>query len=150
MQTFSDMQRSGDDVLSLKSLLFIVLILYEPLTTVYIYLPPLLAVAAWLLFSLSGFMRIFLLFYFYFFEVDHGLPFGSLLLVLLFYGYVYKRVVDLIACKGCLYGIMTILFYLFFLVILLFYKHILGIEVAIDTKLLLYYTFVDGLIYYAF
>ena len=151
MQTLSDMQRSGNDVLSVKKLFFYgALFLYEPLTTIYIYLPPLLGVAAWMIFSTRGITPFVWIAYLYLFEVDHGLPFLSLLIVLPFYGYFYRRLKEVIACRSCRYFFATLLFYLFFILVLYFYRHILGIDLFIDLRLLVYYTFIDGILYYAF
>ncbi|BCD62136.1 hypothetical protein NitYY0826_C1007 [Nitratiruptor sp. YY08-26] len=68
------MQRSGD-VKKSQLRIFIYLILlfvYEPLTTIFIYLPPLLGVVVWLLFQKRDVITwLFGIAYIYLYEIDH-------------------------------------------------------------------------------
>ena len=89
MQTFSYMQRNIDDKKNLKYFfLFILSLIYEALTTIYPYLPPLIAVSFWIfLFAWNinnKTLLTFVILYTLFFEVDHSLPLFSTLMLFVF------------------------------------------------------------------
>ncbi len=80
MQTFSYMQRNIDDKKNIRNFfIFLFLLFYETLTTIYLFLPPLLGVAFWLFLNNkdSKILNLYILIYTLFFEADHSLPFFS-------------------------------------------------------------------------
>jgi len=90
------MQRNIDDKKNIiYFFLFLLSIIYETLTTIYPYLPPLMALVFWIfLFAWKNnnkTLLTFVILYTLFFEVDHSLPlFSTLLLFVLLKDFFYK------------------------------------------------------------
>jgi len=125
--------------------------IYEPLTTLYIYLPPLLAYGAWQFYQKRARVdRFFWLGYFYLYEMDHSLPFFSLFVTLAAYVWVLRQIERYVACRLCVMGMSTAVFYLLLVVVLTLYIHVVGIDFVINYRLFLGYTILDLVVLYAF
>ncbi len=146
------MQRSGDDAQALgrRQLLALLLLLYEPLTSLFAYLPPLLGFGAWrMLMTHSWIERGAWAAYFYLYEADHALAPLSLLFTLGIYLLFMRRLRGYIACRVCLYVGGVVLFYAIWVGVHLFYTHILGIESLIHFQELLFGLITDLVLVYA-
>jgi len=131
-------------------LLALFLFLYEPFTSLFAYLPPLLAYGAWrTVFGRHWVERLIWVVYFYLFEADHAFAPLSLMLSLAVYWMVMRRFGALVACRVCLYLAGVPLFYLIVVGVQLFYTHILGIESDIAFWRLLVYMVWDLVLVYA-
>lgn len=108
MQTFSYMRRNSFDKRDINPfLLFIIAIVYESLTSIYIYFTPLLGVIFYYLlehmeedenFLKEGLM----LLYISYFEIDKGLfLFSFLIFFVLFYNFAAKPITHAIHCEKC-------------------------------------------------
>ena len=146
------MQRSRHDAGALRrgAALLLLLALYEPLTTLFSYLPPLLAFGAWRFFFAGHWLeRAAWAGYFYLFEVDHSLAPLSLIITLGIYVVMMRRLYGFVACEGCLYFAGVAIFYGAFLGVHLFYTHVLGIENHLALGQLLIYLVWDLVLFYA-
>gem|GEM_PF-6461713 len=132
-------------------LFFLLYFVYEPLTTLFVYLPPMLAVASWKIYKARR-LRYKLLWgaYLVLFEMDHSLPPLSTVLAVLGVGWVIKRLEVFLNCKICLLIVNVTLFYaLFATIIFLFHMlfntgfylnpWLLGLYVILDLGILLLY-----------
>ncbi|MRJ02862.1 MAG: hypothetical protein GXO19_06325 [Epsilonproteobacteria bacterium] len=151
MQTFSCLRRSGDDAHTLKRIgaLALLLFIYEPLTTIYIFLPPLLGLLAWRSLCPKPWERTVTILYFYIYEIDHSLPFMTLLATLLLYHLAVRQLFRYLACRLCIMGLSVALFYLILMGVMLFYRQIFSIDLPIDPNFFLLYTILDLVILYA-
>ena len=151
MQTLSCLQRSSNDDRTLRHLLVLLLILfYEPLTTLYIYLPALVGYGAWRMFySIYLMERVLWFFYLYVFEIDHSMPRFSIIFATMIYLYFMKRLTSILACNRTMPLIAIAVFYLLYIFVLLFYKYILDFDILIDLKLFVGYILGDILVWYA-
>ncbi len=122
MQTFSYLQRSGHDEKNfLKGFLFaMALWLYEPLTTIYPYLPIFLGVAFWRLFIASSFKeKAMWLLYLYFFQIDHTIPLVVLIVAVVGSYYLLRRLLSYLICGICIRLLGVLLVYTFFMLALI-------------------------------
>ena len=146
MQTFSYLQRSGDDERGLR-LLFLFLLLYffyEPLTTVYIYLPPLLAVASWKIFKSRSLKNVLLwALYLFIYEMDHSLPFLSTIVAVAAVTWILGRLELFIDCPVCLIVANTVLFYLLLAAVLFLMNVIFNTGFSVDLWLFGIYILLD-------
>ncbi len=152
MQTLSRMQRSGDDVQALKRLVLYaaLLLLYEPLSGLFFFLPPLLGVGAWRFFATKRVgERIFWVVYLYLFEVDRGLPFLLPIVTLALHFLLMRKLERFIACRSCLIGIGVILYYLLFTIVFFLYQELFELGLLFDPWLLLRYLILDLVVVYA-
>jgi hypothetical protein len=140
------MQRSGNDDKSIKKFLFFILLylLYEPLTTVFIYIPPLLSVATWYIFQ-NRLKResLYWLIYLFLFELDHSLPFLSLMTTSLIVILLLKKIESYVNCLLCLIVMNTLLFYAVFSLCLLFFNTIFSTDYLVNFELLVIYAILD-------
>ncbi|MRI83256.1 MAG: hypothetical protein C6I00_02445 [Nitratiruptor sp.] len=146
------MQRSGYDAQTLKRIAWLLglLLFYEPLTTIYVYLPPLLGVMAWYFLQGRTFERIGALLYLYIFEIDHSLPFMSLFIALLFYQLAMRWLFRYVACPSCTMALSVLFYYLILEGVLLFYGQILGVNLdPVDPLLLGLYIILDLMVLHA-
>jgi len=106
-----------------KIILFLLLYLvYEPLTTFYFYLPPLIGVVVWITYTNPPFFEMIAWFiYLYLFEVDHSLPSFSLFIVLFTSLWILKKLQGVVYCQECLrflgiaitYGLLMAVLFVF-------------------------------------
>jgi len=121
-------------------LLFLVFILYESLSSIYIFLPPMLAVLLLLfvkalqnrdiilLISVSSLLLIF--------EADRGYhAFSILIYFLLLYKYILPALVQNISCKGCI----KLLYVLFAYIGLYLFSYLLSMIFLIPIPSIDYY-----------
>ena len=121
MQTFSYLQRSGHDEKNLLkgALLIAALGLYEPLTTIYPYLPLLLGLAFWRIFVSSWVVeRAVWLSYLYLFGIDHQIPILALIFAIVASYYLLRRLLSYLLCTFCVRLLGVVLFYVLFVAIL--------------------------------
>lgn len=146
------MQRSGDDDRTLRHLLVLLLIFfYEPLTTLYIYIPALLGYGAWrIVYSTYTIERVLWLLYLYIFEIDHSMPRFSILIATAIFLYFMKRLSSVLACNKMLPLMAISFYYLIYIAVLLFYNYILDFDILINIKLFMDYTLGDIVVWYAF
>ncbi len=149
MQTFSYMQRSGNDETSIKNLLKILfylffVFLYEPLTTIYIYLPPFFGFLFWYFYTQSTKEKIFVLTYLYLYEIDHALSSFSLIIALFVTLYFVKKLQKFLLCGYCLKMSAIILFYFFIGVVQILVYILFQTKLTLDISLLLYYIVWDA------
>ncbi len=107
------MQRSSyDEKDILKALLlFGLLLFYEPLTTIYLWLPPFLGVAAWAIYSQEFIVKVGWLFYLYLYQNDHFIPFFLLFVALFFTLKLLDLTARILACSNCLRYFAVLYFY---------------------------------------
>ncbi|MFZ2968152.1 MAG: hypothetical protein WA080_03750 [Sulfuricurvum sp.] len=147
MQTFSDMQRSISYQNTLSDFLWIIAFcLYSPLTSIYLFLPPMLAVMGYLFYR--AFLRndlygvvifsIMLLMI----EAEKGYWFGSsIVFFTLVSRYVMPYLEQTFRCKLCIKGIFVLLSYLLFWVVLMLFNGVFLVESPIlDWHAFLYMT----------
>ncbi len=131
MQTFSYLQRSGHDEKNLLKGVMLVTILgfYEPLTTIYPYLPLLLGLAFWRLFvsALVG-EKLLWLSYLYLFGIDHQIPILILIFSIMGSYYLLKQILSYLLCTFCVKFLGVSLFYILFVAMLAILFWILQIE----------------------
>ncbi len=120
MQTFSYLQRSGNDEKNLLKgfLLVLVLWLYEPMTTIYPYLPILLGLAFWRIFVASFGEKMAWLFYLYLFGIDHQIPLLVLAIAVFGSFYLLRRLLSYLLCGVCVKLLGVLLVYTLFMVAL--------------------------------
>lgn len=141
------MQRSGNDDRSWLIHLvvsFFLLFLYEPFTTIYVYLPPFLALAFWKIYSSDTNLERWLwAIYIYIFEIDHNLPvlslFGIFFIIYLFVRFFAK----FILCQICQKVLATTLLYGSIFLMLRVMHTPLHMDGTIFPNLIVYYYFVD-------
>jgi hypothetical protein len=120
MQTFSNMQRSITYQNALVTLLWVgVFTIYSALGSIYLYLPPMLAVAGFLfyrslirndLFSLIVYTIILLMI-----ETEKGYWFGSTIVFFAFLSYyLLPHLKQNIQCENCIKGLFVVFSYLLF------------------------------------
>lgn len=143
------MQRSGDDEASIRNLLkiffyLLFLFFYEPLTTIYIYLPPFFGLLFWYFYRGETKERIFVLTYLYLYEIDHALSNFSLIIALFVTLYFVKKLQKILLCGYCLKMSAIILFYFFIGTIQVLVHILFQTTFSLDISLLLYYIVWDA------
>ncbi len=146
MQTFSYMQRSGDAQKDrLKTLFYLFLLfVYEPLTTIYPFLPPLFGFVLWAIFRQANMYTLLFAFaYIYLYEVDHDflryMLFLNLFLTINFLHIMQRYIFWPVILKF----LGVLFFYLGIFVLYHFFDYLLQVNYRIDLFLLLYYAIVD-------
>ena len=117
MQTFSYLQRSSHDEKNLLKgfILPVALVVYEPLTTIYPYLPLLLGLAFWRIFlSPSIWEKGIWFFYLYLFGVDHRISFLALIGAIVGSYYLLRYLLSYFVCEICLKLLGVLLVYVLF------------------------------------
>ncbi len=146
MHTFSRLQRNSDDEKTfLKNILvFVALFLYETLSTIYPYLPPLFGLAGWRIATSRDLgEKILWSVYLYIYETDHGLVCCNLLLAALGGIFFYRRLRHFIGCYNCLKILLTLFFYLIAAILLIFLSYIFNAQINPDMTLIVYYLILD-------
>ena len=146
MQTFSYLQRSRYDEKNFLNYLFIFLLLfvYEPLTTIYLFLPPLFGLILWQIFSKSDFeAKFFELLYVYIYEVDHSMERFSLFITLFLSIYLLHRLRFVISSQTLLQTLGVLIFYGIFIVVTELYGFIVKENISFDILLILMYVVID-------
>ncbi|BAF69895.1 hypothetical protein NIS_0783 [Nitratiruptor sp. SB155-2] len=147
MQTFSYMQRSGNDDRSWLIHLgvsFLFLLLYEPFTTIYVYLPPFLALAFWKIYSSKKSLERWLwAIYIYIFEIDHALPVLSLFVIFFTIYFILHFISKFILCHICQKVLATSLLYGAIFLMLHFMHTPLHLYDAMFPNIIVYYYLVD-------
>ncbi len=146
MYALPGMQRSGNDENTLLTLLFygLLLFVYEPLGSIYPFLPPLLGLAVWVVAARTSWTQKALwLLYLYFYEIDHGLFCCMLIATALGVSFVYKKLTHFIACVNCLKVILAVLYYASVTVLLIFLSYIFNTHFNLEVTLILYYMILD-------
>ena len=117
MYSLPGMQRSGYDEKNLLKalLLFGALLLYEPLTTQVIWLPPLFGLVVWGVYKGTGVTKALWLLYLYLYQSDHGLDFFVLFLTLFLTIKALDLIAKLLACTFCLKFVEVVIYYAFLL-----------------------------------
>ena len=115
------MQRNSyDEKVGLKILLYLfVLFVYEPLTTYFLFLPPLFGLVVYntILHRSTVVDLFFWMFYLYLFEIDHNMPYFSLYFSLIVLSIFYKKMQLMINCRVCLIFLTVVFFYVLILII---------------------------------
>ncbi len=129
MQTFSYLQRSGHDEKNLLKgfMLAAALWLYEPMTTIYPYLPILLGLAFWRIFVSSVSEKVVWLFFLYLFGIDHQVPFLVLVIAILGSYYLLRRLLSYLMCGVCVKLLGVLLVYTLFMVTLVGFSWIMQV-----------------------
>ncbi len=122
MQTLSGMQRSSYDKKNiLITFIFFLSILYESLTTLYPFLPPLLGIAFFIFASSENrLIKIYIFLYTLFFEADHGLPIFSTFLSFTILKYIFLKLQNILSSKLLIKISLVATFYLFYPIFLYF------------------------------
>ena len=122
MQTLSGMQRSSYDKKNiLTAFIFFLSILYESLTTLYPFLPPLLGIAFFIFASSENrLIKIYIFLYTLFFEADHGLPLFSTFLSFTILKYIFLKLQNILSSKLLIKISLVATFYLFYPIFLYF------------------------------
>ena len=140
------MQRSGYDEKHLLKYLFFVFLLfiYEPLSTIYLFLPPLFGLMLWLIFA-SGAIeeKIFSLSYLYLYEMDHGMQRFSLFVTLFLSISFLRHLRYIISSKILLQILGVAIFYGVLLGVMLLYGFIMKESVSFEVSLMLLYASMD-------
>ncbi|BCD67999.1 hypothetical protein [Nitratiruptor sp. YY09-18] len=143
------MQRSGNDEKNLLAIFLTIaaILFYEPLTTIYPFLPPLFGLAVWKVYSSKNiFIKVLWIFYLYLYEVDHNIV-GFALLITLFLSYsVSHKIAQLFYCKTCLKVVLVLLFYAIFVLLLNFLSYIFNSNYNFNWIDILYYLIIDIII----
>ncbi len=146
MQTFSYLQRSGyDENSSVRYALFgFLLLIYEPLSTIYLLFPPLFGLILWLFFKdVVLEIKIFAFVYLYLFEVDHSMARFSLFVTLFFTLYILRHLFYLISSKAILQILGVGIFYAILVGVGALYSYIVKESILFEPLLLLYYLLLD-------
>ncbi|GEM_PF-3265053 len=146
MYALPGMQRSGNDENTLLTLFFygLLLFVYEPLGSIYPFLPPLLGLAAWAVAAHTSWMQKGLwLLYLYLYEIDHGLFCCMLIASAIAVSLIYKRITHYIACTNCLKLVIVTLYYTFATLLLIFLSYIFNTHFNLEMTLILYYMILD-------
>ena len=149
MQTFSYLQRSGyDEKNFLRSFLLpIALVLYEPLTTIYPYLPLLLGLAFWRIFiSPSTWEKGVWIFYLYLFGVDHQISFLALIGAVVGSSYLLRYLLTYLVCEICLKFLGVVVVYMLFIASLIGVFWLLQVPWHPEWNIFWIYLLVDMLI----
>lgn len=128
MQTFSDMQRSIPYKSTVSHFLWIIAFcFYSPLTSIYLFLPPMLAVMGYFFYrsllhndlsSLVVFSVMLLMI-----ETEKGYWFGSSILFFIFVSrYFMPYLEQTFRCKVCIKGFFVLFSYLLFWVVLMLFN----------------------------
>jgi len=140
------MQRSGDDEKDILTAILsvVAVLLYEPFTTIYPFLPPLFGLAFWNIYAARHIStKLLWLGYFYLYEVDHNI-FGFALLVTVVLTYLLAiRISKFLLCGVCLKIVLTTLFYLIFVALLNFLSYIFNINYTFEWIDIVYYLIID-------
>ena len=142
MQTFSYLQRSSNDEKNfLKYFLFLFLILtYEPLSTIYLFLPPLLGLMLKQAFSNTSLeTKVFVFVYIYFYEIDHSLPPFSLFITLFLCIYILHRLHFIISSRRLLQIFGVIIFYSVLFFVLILYGFVIKEQITVEIYLIFLY-----------
>ncbi len=139
------MQRSGDDERTfIKILLFLLLLFYEPLTTLLPRLPLLVGLAPWQLYRPQEMITPFVwLVYGYLVEIDHGLPFLSIIATIFLTRFTIVFISRYIGCDFCIKVLCVALFYIFFYAMAHFFNFIFHSDITFSPLTLLYYAILD-------
>ncbi len=120
MHTFPCLQRSGDDEKTLLILFGSLLFLYEPFTTIYPFLPPLLGFAIWKIFTGKEFSQKLIWFgYLYWFQIDHDIGIIAIVVLIVMALFVIHRLSGFLICYSCLKFFASLLIYALLIAILL-------------------------------
>ena len=87
------------------------LLLYEPLTTQILWLPPLFGLVVWGVYAAKGYERAVWLLYLYIYQADHGLDFFILFFVLFLTIKALDVLARFFACRLCLKFLGVVIFY---------------------------------------
>ncbi len=140
------MQRSGYDEKNLLKYLFFIFLLfiYEPLSTIYLFLPPLFGLMLWLIFANGAIEeKIFALSYLYLYEIDHGMQRFSLFVTLFLSIYFLRHLRYIISSKILLQVLGVAIFYGVLVGVMLVYGFIMKESVYFEASLMLLYASMD-------
>lgn len=144
------MQRIGTDTRSLESVVwFVGLVVYESLSTLHAYLPPLFGLVLAYLYAKQdekSFMFVFA--YLLFYEADHShIIFSTWLFAWLFLKFIMPLAEENIVCKRCLHVLGIVVAYFGFYLFTLVFNFLLGIQdESFEYLLLIYYIVVESLL----
>lgn len=154
MQTFSNMQRNITYQRDLKQFSLLILILvYEAISTIHNYLPPLLGFMFILFLNSVKNANKFLIFttiiYLLFFEANRDfLIFSSILFFVISIYYIEPKFGKIIKCNRCLIPILITWVYFGYYIFINLNYFILNLEEIGFNPLIIYYIFIESLLAY--
>jgi len=149
MQTISNLQRDSNDN---KTALFgwlVFLIVYESLSAIYIYLPPLFGLMMSFLYVKKDEKAYFLvLIFLLFFESNHSFfVFSGWLFLWIFIKFIMPLVEGILDCKICLQIAAVVLSYLGFYSFIIIFNFLIGIQSEVyNYGYILYYIIIESLL----
>ncbi len=129
-------------------LYFLLFFLYESLTSIYLFLPPLLAFL-FVLFTKAIkdddlFFSIYIGVFLIIFEADKGyLSFSSIIYFLLIYKFILPKIVQNFSCSFCINIVYVVLSYLGFYIFTLFLEKIFIISIPELNYYIVYYMIIE-------
>ncbi len=149
MQTFSNLRRDSSykEILKLSALL-IIIIIYEALSDIHYYLPPLFGIAFVIFLNLIEKRRFLLtipiFIFLLFFEASKGyLMLSSVMFFLLSYWFVVPKVENFLNCKKCLIPIYVFYAYIGYHLFLIAIHLVLRLDLPEIPLILLYYVAIE-------
>lgn len=140
------MQRSITNKKNIKNLFFYILffIIYESLSSIYLFLPPLFGVLFVLLIKAldndDAISVLLIAFCLVIFEADKGyILFSSVIFLLLSYKFILPRLVHNVNCQACMKFLYILVAYLGFYLFNLLFAYIFFIPIPNFTYYILYY-----------
>ena len=144
------MQRIGTDYRPVETIAwFLLLIVYESLSTLYAYLPPLFGLVLAYLYVKNDEKTYFFVFaYLLFFEANHShIIFSTWIFAWIFIKFIMPLAEENIVCKRCLHVLAIFVAYIGFYLFSLIFNFLLGIEGDnFEYLIFLYYVVVESLL----
>ena len=144
------MQRIGTDHRPVETAFwFVLLIVYESLSTIYALLPPLFGLVMAYLYTRQDERTYFLVFaYLLFYEANHShVIFSTWLFAWLFLKFIMPLVEENIVCKRCLHVLAIVISYLGYYLLTELFNFLLGIpDEGMSHLMLFYYILVESLL----
>ena len=144
------MQRVGTDSRAVETIFwFLLLIVYESLSTLYVYLPPLFGLLlAYLYAKQDEKIYVFVFAYLLFYEANHShIIFSTWLFAWLFLKFIMPLAEENIVCKRCLHVLGIVVAYFGFYLFTSVFNFLLGIQGdEYEYLLLIYYIVVESLL----
>ncbi len=152
MQTFSNMQRSFPYKKNITyTLIFLVALIYESISSIYIYIPPLFGLAFIIFlkaFEREDMLALFYIFiYLIMFELNRGfLPFTSIIFFLFSIYVVVPKIKSYINCYKCILHYMVFYAYFGFFILTKIIEILFNIDVPNMSIAILFYAILEFII----